>query len=259
MRWSRHHADTPLGELMEEQPDDDTAVRAPLADSSADPAADTTADTTADPTRDADEPARDDSFLDDEDYLPQERTGPGRLTVALVAALVLAVGVLGGVWVQKQLGTSASASAGGFGAGARTGAGTGSGTGQRGYGGTGTGGTGAGAGAGGAAQGGTGQGGAPAGDTSGGTGTSDGTRTSGGTGGTGAAAIPALVGTVTSASRKSLVVTDLGGTRHTVTLSATTTVTTPYAHGALKTGDTVAVAGRAGADGAVTATGLTVS
>ena len=201
MRWSRHHAaDTPLDELMQEQRDE------------------------AGPTATEHEAGSTDTFLDDEDYLPQERRGPGRLTIALVAALVLAVGVLGGVWVQKSLGTTPTAAAFGARQGLGPGAGTG-GTGTREYGGAGAGTGGAGA----------------------------------GTGGAATAATPAVVGTVTSAGKRSLVVTDLGGTKHTVTLSATTTVTTTYAHGALEAGDTVAVAGTAGTDGSVAATGITVS
>jgi hypothetical protein len=134
MRWSRPQADTPLGELMEGQEtdetaptvaaapsaDDDTAVRAPLADS----------ENALAPGTDSDpaEPEGADSFLDDEDYLPQNRRQRGRLTVALVAALVLAAGVLGGVWVEKQLGTTASAASFGTAQGAPAG-GTGAGSG----------------------------------------------------------------------------------------------------------------------------------
>ena len=257
MRWPRQHTDSSLSELMDSQPDAESTVT--TAEHPVITTRDTTestdtaeadAGTTEAEANEADADA-DGSFLDDEDYLPQERRGPGRLTIALVAVLVLAVGVLGGVWVQKQLGTTASAS--GFGPGAGAGAGAG-GTGQRGYGGTGTGAGGTGTGAGGTGGTGTGTGGAgTGGDTTGGTGTG------GSTNGSGTAAAPAVVGTVTTAGKKSLVVTDLGGTKHTVTLTDATTVTTAYTHGALKTGDTVAVAGKAAADGSVAATGITVT
>lgn len=245
MRWSRQHDDSSLGELMESS-DEDTQVRLYPGDHTGEPTTPPPADTDA---------GTDDSFLDDEDYLPQEHRGPGRLTVALVAALVLAVGVLGGVWVQKQLGTSTSSAAGARGqyAGGTGGPGfPGAAGGQGAPGGSASGAAGApGGGASGAAGGGAQPGTASgsAGGSAGGAGIGSGTGTS---------TTPAVVGTVTSTAAKSLVVTDLGGTRHTVTVTSSTTLTTPYGH-ALKAGDTVAVTGTAGSGGAVSATGLTVS
>jgi hypothetical protein len=238
MRWSRHHTDTSLGELMDPHPDatdtpstlsttgsesdEDTRVRLWPGDYTGETA--TAEPTTAEPDDDVADASA--SFLDDEDYLPQERRGLGRLTIALVAALVLAVGVLGGVWVEKQLGSS-SAAASGLPAGMPSGQGF----------------PGAGGGAG-------APGGAASGASGGGAGSGGGSTTS---------TTPAVVGTVSSTTAKSLVVTDLGGTKHTVTVTSSTTVTTPYGHGSLETGDTVAVSGSTGSDGSVAATGVTVS
>jgi len=275
MRWSRHHEPSSLGELMESPSDEDTPST-PVAGADEDtqvrlwPAGDTgesrTSEQQATPTGpgniDAAGPgeaggtdggASTDDFLDDDDYLPQENRGPGRLTVALVAALVLAVGVLGGVWVEKQLGSGQSSAA------ARGQGMPGGSAGGRGVPGGSAGGQGM---PGGAASGAAGGSGLPGGGASGAPGgsASDGAGTQPGAGdGSGTSATPVVVGTVSSASAKSLVVTDLGGTKHTITVTGSTTVTTPYGHDSLETGDTVAVSGSTGSDGSVTATGLTVS
>lgn len=244
MRWSRHQTDTSLTELMgpapaEDQQDtrateatEDTHVRLWRGDG-------TGTDAPAPIVGDEQDGAPADDFLDDEDYLPQQRSGPGRLTVALVAALVLAVGVLGGVWVEKQLGGGGSAAAGMPGGTAR-GQGLPGGSGM------------------------PGGGGMPGGDASGSAGgaaSSAPGEQAGAAGrtGSGTATTPVVVGTVSSAAAKSLVVTDLGGTKHTVGVTSTTTVTTPYGHGPLEKGDTVSVSGSTASDGSVTATGLTVS
>jgi len=261
MRWSRHHDDTSLGELMDSQPDtsDDATV---AGTSTSSPSAGSTSEEetqvrlspgnylggstitsyASDDEVTTEVAAADgsDSFLDDEDYLPQDRRGPGRLTVALVAALVLTVGVLGGVWVEKQLGSTTSAAGRGMSGGAGGQGFPAGGTGGQGMPGGGTGGQGV-------------PGGAPS--------SSAGTETGAGGGSPSGStpATPLVVGTVASSSTKSLVVSDLGGTRHTVAVTSTTTVTTPYGHGSLEAGDTVSVTGTTTSDGSVTATGVTVS
>ena len=80
----RSNTDASLDDLLNPDPDDDTTAIEPVEQA--------------------------DSMLDDDDFLPEERQRAGRLTVSLIVALVLAVGVLGGVWVQQQLGGSAAAS-----------------------------------------------------------------------------------------------------------------------------------------------------
>ena len=177
----------------------------------------------------------DESFLDDEDYLPQERRGPSWLTVVLVTVLVLAVGCLGGIWIQKQFGAASAASglpggAQGFPGGRPTGGFPGGG--QRPSSGTGF------------------PGGNAPGDQPGG---------SASTGGSTEADTPVVVGTVTSVKSKAggLVVKDLGGHAHQVKVSSSTTVTMPYAHGELKAGDTVSIVGTASGE-IVTASAITV-
>ena len=169
----------------------------------------------------------DNRFLDDEDFLPQEHRGPGRLTMALVTVLVLAMGALGGIWIQKQFGNQSPATAMPAGAqGFPGGRPSGMPGGQRMPGGN----------ASGAQQGG-----------------------SDSTGGSAEADAPVVVGTVTSVNAKasSLVVTDLGGHAHQVKISSSTTLTMPYAHGELKAGDTVSIVGSASGE-IVTATAITV-
>jgi len=259
MRWSRHDTDASLGELMDPEPettaegveattpipevasdDEETQIRTWRVDHTGEPSAARPSGTghEGDSSSDAG-----DSFLDDEDYLPQERRGPGRLTIALVAALVLAVGLLGGVWVQKQFGSSQSSAA----AGQRVPGGAPGGQGV-------PGGSSGGQGVPGGAAGGQGVPGGTSSAAAGGAASQAGSGS-----GSGTSATPAVIGTVSSTSSKSLTVTDLGGTKHAVTISSTTTVTAPYGHSALKNGDTVAVSGSTGSDGSVNATGLTIS
>ncbi len=68
---------------------------------------------------------------------------------------------------------------------------------------------------------------------------------------------PAVVGTVTTLKKTELVVTDLGGKTHEVTVSDATTVTVPFSHGELKAGDTVMISGTTSGT-TVTATLITV-
>lgn len=68
---------------------------------------------------------------------------------------------------------------------------------------------------------------------------------------------PAVVGTVAAVSGETLTVTDFGGTAVTVTVPGTATVTASGL-GHPKVGDPVSVSGTKGADGAVTATAVTV-
>ncbi|GAB2586189.1 hypothetical protein [Microlunatus antarcticus] len=262
MRWSRHPDNTSLGELMNSQPDtsdnttpSDTSTAILSSDGKPDEETrirlwpgDYMDDSTASASgagegtnhNDA-VPDGGDSFLDDEDYLPQERRGPSRLTVGLIAALVLALGVLGGVWVEKQLGSANSAVGQGMPGGAS----------GQGFPNGGTGGQGM--------PGGTSSGQAlPGGAASGSTGNQAGAGGRSG-GGSTAPSTPVVVGTVSSSGTKSLVVTDLGGTKHTVVITSTTTVTAPYGHNSLEAGDTVAVTGTTTSDGSVTATSVTVS
>ena len=258
MRWSRRQTNTPLDELMTTEPDSTSTSTELLLRPGDHTGGSTTPNQAATERTPAleesnsveDGPGADDSFLDDEDYLPQERRGPGRLTIALVAALVLAVGVLGGVWVEKQLGPSRS-----FGAAGGQGMPGGAAGGQRMPGGT-AGGQGMPGGTSSGAAGGTG---VPGGSASG---AADGSSSAGapqqtpGTGGP--ATAPVVVGVISSVRTTSLVVNDLGGTKHTVTITKATTVTAPYGHGEPKTGDTVAISGGTNADGVV-ATSLTIS
>lgn len=51
-----------------------------------------------------------DGILDDDDFLPQEPKRVHRFTVALIAVLILGLGVLGGIWVQKSFGAQSAAS-----------------------------------------------------------------------------------------------------------------------------------------------------
>jgi hypothetical protein len=68
---------------------------------------------------------------------------------------------------------------------------------------------------------------------------------------------PAVVGTVSAVSGETLTVTDFGGTAVTVTVPANAAVTASGL-GHPKVGDPVSVSGTKGADGAVTATAVTV-
>jgi hypothetical protein len=210
MRWNKREAgEASLGELMGGPPADagDTIQLEPQQG--------------ADP---------DETILDDEDFLPLEHHGPGRLTVILVSLLVLVVGTLGGIWIQKQFGGSAAASglpagASGFPGGRPSGFPGG--------------------------QGPNGQG-IPGGNVPGAQPDSRGSTEE-------PANAPVVVGTVTSVKAKasSLVVTDLGDKSHQVKVSSSTTITMPYAHGELKAGDTVSIVGTVAAE-IVTASAITV-
>jgi len=68
---------------------------------------------------------------------------------------------------------------------------------------------------------------------------------------------PAVVGTVSAVTGETLTVTDFGGTAVTVTVPGTATVSASGL-GHPKVGDPVSVSGTKGADGAVTATSVTV-
>jgi hypothetical protein len=149
------------------------------------------------------------------------RTWP-RMTVALLAGVLMSVAFTGGVLVQKNhdkgLTSSATALPAGFPAG-----GTGAGRGTGGLGGSAGGGAGA---------------------------TSSG------------AAVPVLVGTVVSVSAdgKSVKVKDLGGTTHTVTTTGTTTVSIRQQKQVtdIAAGDTVSITGQRAASGSVAATAFTI-
>ena len=169
-----------------------------------------------------------DDFLDDDDLLPQERRGPSKLTVSLVTVLVLAVGALGGIWIQKQFGAQSSAAAAGFPSGGFPGGGQGMPSG----GGQGFPGGGQGFPSGGLP--GSGSGGMPSGATDTGNGSENSSTQS---------ETPVVVGAVTKIESDHVVVKDLGGKSHDVTVTTSTTVTVPFEHGELKTGDTVSITG----------------
>ena len=202
----------------------------------------------------ADDTPVDEEFDDDPAVPPRRRAN--KVTVALVACLVLVAAFVGGVAVQKH-----AAPATGFAAaGARQGTGAAAG----GYGVRAAGGfpgaeSGTGTAPGGTAPGGTAAG-SSADGTQAGTGTT-GTTTGTTSGGTSAAATPAVIGHVVTVTANSLTVKNLGGKTVTVHLSAATTVTAawsgPGATPALRAGQTVTVAGTTAADGSVTATSVT--
>ena len=73
----------------------------------------------------------------------------------------------------------------------------------------------------------------------------------------GGSAAPAAQGEVSSVKAHTLVLADQGASR-TVTFTDDTTVTKPYAHGALGVGDVVTVFGSRAADGSVNATSIVV-
>jgi hypothetical protein len=143
----------------------------------------------------------------------------GRLTVALLAALIAGLGVLGGVQIEQTIGDQRS---------------VGSGTAAR---------MPSGAGLPGGANGDRGQ-------------MQPGSPTSSASA-NGSARL-AVVGTVAAAHESAVTVTDLGKTKHEVKISSSTTVTKPYRRGALRAGDTVAVTGSTASDGSITATNITV-
>ena len=181
--------------------------------------------------------------VDDEDdfVLPPSRGKLPRATLVLGALVILAVGVLGGVEVQKHEGTSTTA--GGFAARAGRARGTGAAGagGLEGFGAAGAGGFGA--------AGGTGT----SGGAGGATGAAGGTT---GTATTTPAVAPIAIGTVVSLKGSTLVVKDLGGNTRTITLGSGVTLTTsaPLTATSLKAGDTVTVSGTTAANGTSTAT-----
>ncbi len=169
---------------------------------------------------------------DDLDLLEPSWTPPrrlGRLTVLLVAGILIAAGFGAGAVVQKQhdkglagSGTGAAALARAF----------------------------RGAGGGGAFPGAAGVTGAGAGAAAG-----SGAGTGAGTGATTAQGIPVAVGTVVSASGSTLTVKNFAGTQVVVHVPAGTPVTVPGL-GGLRAGLTVSVVGTKAADGSVTATSV---
>lgn len=167
----------------------------------------------------------------DADFVPQPPHRTGRITLALSAALLIAAGLLGGVLIQKNRASSSGATArnGAF-AGANFPAFGGgefsAGLGRR-------------AGASGTGAGGTGT------DTPG-----DQAATP--------SQIPAVIGTVASIKKSSLVVRNFGDKSINVTVTATTQITTRGLNHPLKTGDQVVVVGTTASDGTVTATSITV-
>ena len=164
-----------------------------------------------------------DDFDDLEDeFAPQPRRKLGKLTVLLAAVLVGGLGVIGGVELQKHLGTSSSA-ASGCAALARGGTG--------------------------------GTSGFPGGGSFPGGG---GSTSSSSTGSGSTATTPAVIGQIASISGQTMVVKNLGGKEVTVHLTNTTTITKSYSAPALAAGQTVSVAGTTGTDSSVTATSVTV-
>jgi uncharacterized protein DUF5666 len=176
---------------------------------------------------------------DDLDLLAEVNHRPGRATGLLIAAIVVALAFIGGVAVQKQFATGTAAVGPGAGFAGRPGGNAG------GYGGFGMAGGPGGAQPGGAAAGGPAAGGAGAGG--------GGAAAAGG-------ATPVVVGTVTMLSGSTLTVKNLGGKSVTVKVpsGATITLVAGKRLTTLKRGATVSVAGKAAADGTVTATSVTV-
>jgi len=172
----------------------------------------------------------------DDEFAPQPRQKLGKFSGLLAAVLVLGLGFLGGILVQKHTGSSSSSRTPTFSlpAGARAGTGTGgAGTGRTGgFGGFG--------------------GGAPGGGA-------DATSSAGpaGSGSGAAAGNLAVVGQIVSVSGDTVVVKNLGGKQVTVHLSGDTKITITVTAASLKAGQTVAVSGTTGADGSVSATSVT--
>jgi hypothetical protein len=150
-----------------------------------------------------------------------------RVTTALVALLLVSLGVLGGLWWADR--TSASTLEG------MPGAGFGGSAGQV-------------------------PGGFPGGPpgASGTDGSGAGEVGAGGTGAAGRASSLAVIGTVVTVEGDTVMVKDLGGTEHVVRLAQDSTVTrsTTITAGDLSAGETVAVSGSTSDDGSVDATGI---
>jgi hypothetical protein len=163
----------------------------------------------------------------DEEFAPRARQRLGVFTGLLALALAIGIGFYGGVVVQKNKGGSSTTAARAALAGAAARAGRAGGFGAGGFGAGGFGGAeGAGGGTGAGAPGAT------------------------------SAPTPSVIGTVTSIKGLALVVTNLGGTKVNVTMTAATTITAKIA--GLKVGETVSVVGKVGAGGTVAATSITV-
>jgi hypothetical protein len=165
-------------------------------------------------------PDHDAGYGADDDLLdvpPPKRLS--RVTAVLVAGIVAAAGFAGGALVQKHHDAGLTSAGGAAGAFRRQGTGTGTG-GAEGFPG----------------------GGFPVGGT--------------GAGGSGAAA-PAVVGRVVSVSGNTLTVKNFAGRTVTVTVPEGTSVTSVVPLSSLKAGTSVSVTGTAGADGSVTASGVT--
>lgn len=152
-----------------------------------------------------------------------------RVTTALVALLLVSLGVLGGLWWADR--TTSSTPEG------MPGAGFGGSAGQ--------------------VRGGF-PSGAPDGAGAGGTGAGAGEAGPGGAGAAGGASSLAVVGTVVAVDGTTVTVKDLGGTEHVVRLAEDSTVTrsTTISAGDLTAGETVAVSGSTSDDGSVDATGI---
>jgi hypothetical protein len=165
---------------------------------------------------------------DEEDYPPQPPRRVGRLTVALLAALIAGVGVLVGVQIERMAGGQGSVAPG---TAVPSGAGF----------------------PGGASQG-SGRRGVPGGDDQGQLQPGSPTSSDSANG----SARLAVVGTVAAVHKSAVTVTDLGKSKHEVKITSSTTVTKPYRRGALRAGDTVAVTGSTASDGSITATNITV-
>ncbi|MGX7679888.1 DUF5666 domain-containing protein [Jatrophihabitans sp. DSM 45814] len=176
----------------------------------------------------------------DADFIPKPPFRLGTLSIALVGLIIVGVGFLGGVLVQKHHDKGSSATAGRGGAGATFG-GTRAAAGGAGAGGFG--------GQRGGAEGATGGFGGSGGFGTTGTG-------SGGQPGAGTA-IPAVIGTVSSLTGRNMIVQNLGGKKVPVLLAASTVVTAKYGS-ILKVGASVAVSGSAAANGLISATSVAV-
>ncbi|MDP9826809.1 DUF5666 domain-containing protein [Kineosporia succinea] len=177
---------------------------------------------------------------DDLDLLAESNRRMGKVTIALMAAVLAGLAFIGGVVVQKQFGnSSAGAPGGGMSAmgGNRSGGYGQSGGVQGGYGG----------------GGGFGGGGMP--------GQGSGTAQGGSAAQSETASTPVVVGTVTRISGTTIVVKNFSDKSVTVKVPQGTTVSssTDSALTGLSKGDSVSVAGTTADDGVVTATSITAS
>ena len=154
----------------------------------------------------------------DDDFAPSPRPKLSRLSIGLIAVLLITAAFVGGALYQKN---HTGATATGFPAGAQR-------AGLPGF----------------------------AGGGEGGFGGQSGTGAPTGTGGTATAATPSVIGTVESIAGADVVVRNLGGTSITVHTTAATTISSTIALGGLAVGQTVVVTGSAEADTSVTATAI---